>query len=466
MTGIGKATFEDARVGQAAVDQPVSSRRNRSLLFATASSGLAKVFSVAMNAMTIPIVVRALGADGYGLWTTITSISSLLIFADLGLSNGLVAVISEANGKQDRNAAIRAVSTTFFVLLALAALLSALVVAGAPLIPWAGLLNLSHSRLAPEVKAAMVWFMVLQIASVPALVSQKVQIGYQEMHWTNLWQILGSALSFAGVLLAAWNRSPLVVFIILFSLGPLLAQTLGSYVLFRWLRPWLAPKPSAFQRDCVRALSKVGGIFVLLQLLSMLGNSSDQIILTRYLGLAAVAEYSVAQRLFSGASMIQFFLLPLWPAFGEAMASGDHVWARMALRRTLWISIALSLACAAVIALLARALSARWLPQIETASPLLLSGFVAVALLGAYGGTMSAFLNQRATIQSQLGFYAMASITALIAKFWLVKAIGISGVLWGTVLGYGLVYTLPAWRLAQRTLDLLKPLQEPADWSQ
>jgi len=105
---------EDADIRQEAQDAPAVTGRNRSLVFATATSGLARVVSVVLNAITIAIVVRVLGADGYGLWTTIISISSFLVFADFGLSNGLVAVIAEANGKRDRNAAIRAVSTTFF----------------------------------------------------------------------------------------------------------------------------------------------------------------------------------------------------------------------------------------------------------------------------------------------------------------------------------------------------------------
>jgi O-antigen/teichoic acid export membrane protein len=457
MTQSGTANSEDADIHQDAAGATIATRRNRSLLFATATSGLAKLISVALNAITIPIVVRALGADGFGLWTTITSISSFLVFADFGLSNGLVAVVSEATGKRDRNAAIRAVSTTFFVLLALAAVFSALVAIAIPLVPWAGLLHLTHSRLAPDVNAAVAWFVVLQIANLPALVSQKVQIGYQEMHWTNSWQIVGSALSFVGVLVAAWKGLGLVQFIVLFSLGPLLAQILGSYVLFSRLRPWLAPRVSAFQWDCVRDLGGTGGIFVLLQLFSVLGTSSDQFILARYLGLTAVAEYSITQRLFTGASLVQFFLVPLWPAFGEALASGDHVWARMALRRTLWISLALSTVCAVLIASVAPAISTAWVPQIQKASPLLLCAFVASSLFTAYIGTMSVFLNNRKTIRAQLGFCPVASLAALIAKLVLVQVLGISGVLWGTVLGYGLFYAYPAWRLTRNTLDNLQP---------
>ncbi len=85
----------------------------------------------------------------------------------------------------------------------------------------------------------------------------------------------------------------------------------------------------------------------------------------------------------------------------------------------------------------------------------MLAAFVVAAPISAYGGAMSVFLNNQRTLKAQFWFYAIASITALLAKFWLVKTVGISGVVWGTILGYGLFFTYPAWRLAQKTIDEL-----------
>src|SRR6185503_2519618 len=99
--------------------------------------------------------VRSLGVDGYGLWMTVTSISSFLVFADFGLSNGLVTVVSEANGNQDQSAVVKAVSTTFYALLTLAILLSILIFVAGPLVPWGRLVNLSKSHLAGQVTGAV-----------------------------------------------------------------------------------------------------------------------------------------------------------------------------------------------------------------------------------------------------------------------------------------------------------------------
>ena len=96
------------------------------------------------------------------------------------------------------------------------------------------------------------------------------------------------------------------------------------------------------------------------------------------------------------------------------------------------ISVALSVGGALVIALAAPAISRMWVPEIRKASVGLLAAFVAQSFMTAYGGTMSAFLNNRKTLRSHLIMYAVASVGAFGAKFWLVRTMGISGVLWGT----------------------------------
>ena len=162
-------------------------------------------------------------------------------------------------GVRDQTAAVKAVSTTFFVLLALAVLLLGVIFTAGKVVPWASLLNLTQSPVAGEVGSAVIWFLCLQVLTVPALIAQKVQIGYQEMHWTNSWQILGTVLSFAGVLISAKMHLGLTAFIILFSAGPLVAQLIANGVLFFKLRPWLKPRLSAFDRHGAWHLAGTGG---------------------------------------------------------------------------------------------------------------------------------------------------------------------------------------------------------------
>jgi O-antigen/teichoic acid export membrane protein len=73
--------------------------------------------------------------------------------------------------------------------------------------------------------------------------------------------------------------------------------------------------------------------------------------------------------------------------------------------------------------------------------------------MAGYGGVMSAFLNGTKTLRKQVVFYAIASVASLILKTILVLKWGAAGAVWATVIGYSVFYALPAYRLAQRTLQ-------------
>jgi O-antigen/teichoic acid export membrane protein len=191
----------------------------------------------------------------------------------------------------------------------------------------------------------------------------------------------------------------------------------------------------------------------MLQIVGILGTALDPILLTRALGLESSAQYAIASRLFSAAALVQFFILPMWPAFGEALARGDSAWAKRALHKCLLWSLIISTLTGVLIAFAVPFLTKTWVPQIRAVPVSVLLAFVAAAPLGAYGGTMSAILNNRGTLRSQLFFYGAASVAAFVLKIVLIPVVGASGVVWGTVLGYGIFYVVPAWRLAQRALS-------------
>lgn len=64
--------------------------------------------------ISVPLTLRYLGTERYGLWMTISSVIAVLGFSDLGLNNGLLNGISQANGTNDRELARRYVSSAFF----------------------------------------------------------------------------------------------------------------------------------------------------------------------------------------------------------------------------------------------------------------------------------------------------------------------------------------------------------------
>ena len=67
-----------------------SRERYRRAGFTAAAAFAAKIVAVAAVFVTVPLTLNYLGSERYGLWMTISSVSLMLGFADLGIGNGVL----------------------------------------------------------------------------------------------------------------------------------------------------------------------------------------------------------------------------------------------------------------------------------------------------------------------------------------------------------------------------------------
>ncbi len=96
----------------------------------------ARGIGIATALISVPLTLRYLGAEEYGLWVTITAVTAFLTFANFGLGNGLVNGVSEAQGRNDREAVRRYVSSAFYMLLGVMTILGLTFAVVYPLVPW------------------------------------------------------------------------------------------------------------------------------------------------------------------------------------------------------------------------------------------------------------------------------------------------------------------------------------------
>src|ERR1700720_2740359 len=66
----------------------------------TVFTGLvARVSSMLMTIVSVPLTLNYLGPERFGLWMTVTSVITMLAFADFGIGSGLLTVVGEASGR-------------------------------------------------------------------------------------------------------------------------------------------------------------------------------------------------------------------------------------------------------------------------------------------------------------------------------------------------------------------------------
>lgn len=431
----------------------LSRERYRRIVLTTITSMVAKGIALLTTLISVPLTVNYLGVERFGLWMTISSLMAFLVFADFGISNGLLNGISEAYGKKDDVLARRYISSSFFMMGGLALVMVAAFYTLFPHVNWGRMFNVTSPEAIREAGPSVTVFVGCFLANFVMATVQRVQLGYQEGFVTNVWQMLGSVLGLAGVLVAIYFQKGLPWLVLAMAGLPALATGINWLEFFFVRRRELLPSWSDFHWQTGRELVAVGFVFMLLNLLAVNWFQSDNLVIAKILGPQEVAGYSIAQKLFSVAMIAQFVTVPLWPAYGEALARSDFSWARRTLNRALVCSVTLTLGISLPLIIFGGRIVAVWTRSTYSPGLLLMLGLTVLNVLIVLAGNLSSLLVHGANLRRQLAFYAVASLGALALKIEWVSTLGVSGVVWGTILAFGVVYTPLALRLAYRTVN-------------
>ena len=421
-----------------------SKERYRRAALSALTQGASKGVAILTMLVSVPLTLNYLGPERYGMWMTMSSVILMLGFADLGLGLGLMNSVSAAHGRDDRQAAVNFVSSGFFMLSAVAVLILVAFTIAYHFIPWPKVFNVESQIASREAGAAMAVFMVCFAVNLPLGVAQQVQLGYQEGFLNSLWESSGRVLGLLGLLLVIYFQGGLVWLVLAVAGAPALAWLLNVILLFGFRRPWLRPRWNLATFPCARKLFRVGIMFFLLQVGVSLAFTSDNLVAAQVLGPEAVAHYSVASRMFSVALVMATLLSwPLWPAYGEAMARGDILWVKRTLSRSLLITFVITVIPSIILVILGPRIIRFWVGPGIDPSFLLLLGLGIWTTLSAVGGALAMFFNGANLLHFQLVCVFFMTIGALGAKIWLAQAIGLPGIVWGTIIAFVIFSVLP-----------------------
>ncbi|HXB67069.1 MAG TPA: oligosaccharide flippase family protein [Candidatus Acidoferrales bacterium] len=421
-----------------------SKERYRRAFLTMIASGFSRVVSIAAGLISVPLTLRYLGTERYGLWMTISSVIAILGFSDLGINNGLLNGISRAHGNDDRDLARQYVSSAFFLLSAIAIALGLAFAAVYHRISWGPLFRVQSPQAIAEAGTAVAIFVGCFLLNIPAGIVSRVQAGYQDGFSASLWSSLGSVLCLASLLSIIHFRGSLPFLVLAMAGVPVLALLLNGAVLFAIQRPWLLPSWAYVTTKTAKDLWRLGALFFTLQLAMAISYSSDNIVIARILGPQAVAQYAVPCKLFSLVSIVISFLVgPLWPAYGEALARQDHLWIRKTLLRSLMLAAGISVPLGTVLVIFGGRIIHVWVgPSIHT-SPLLMAGLGAWSIVTAISLAFAVFCNGLSIIRFQVIVAPIGALSNITLSIYLTQRIGIPGVVYGSILSQ-LIILIPS----------------------
>jgi O-antigen/teichoic acid export membrane protein len=430
-----------------------ANERHRRVLLSAIASAFAKLISVATALISVPLTLHYLGAERYGLWMTISSLTAFLAFADLGIGNGMLNLIAAAHGRDDRSAIRGFVSSGFFALGLVSIGLLSLLGLTYQFVPWSALFNVHDSLAREEVGPAIAVFLTCFALAIPMTIVQRVQMALQRSFLSSLWQCLASTIGLIGVVVAIRHEASLPWLVFAFVGAPLFVSALNSIFFFVFLQPELSPARSVISQKVALQLMRTGGLFLVLQIVAAVTYASDNLVISQLLGASAVASYAVPERMFSLITMmLSMVLAPLWPAYGEAIARKDIAWVRAILRRS--VSMAVIIAFFASFSLV---LIGPWLMQLWVGSVVLPTMTLLVLLafwktIEAGGNAISVFLNGAHVVRLQVILATLTAVSALSLKLWLIPILGIPGAVLATILAFLVSTVFPLSILLPRLL--------------
>ena len=440
-----------------------SAERHRRILLSAGASTLSKVLGLLVTIVSIPLVLNHLGAERFGLWSTLASLVITLQFIDLGIGNGLINAVAEAHGRGDRAAIRRYFSSAVLALSAVGMLLLLLAPIVAVQVDWVGLFKLTDPVAQREVAASVTTVIVCIALAMPLALLQRVQIGLQQGFVASLWQCASNLISLVAIVIATQLQLGLPWLVAALLGAPVLAALLNSMVFLVRAAPDLRPARRFVTKPALKELLITGSGFFVLQLAVAGVLYSDSIVIAYQLGAAAVAEYAVPERLFSIVSVLLATALgPLWPAYREAISRGDVPWVKRTLRRSLTLAIGLSLAASLMLVLAGPLLVAHWVDAAVPPSRTLLWMLGLWKVFEGAGLALAMFLNAAGIVRVQvLTALIMLAATVLI-KPWMVGEYGIAGAPMSTAMIYFCVTLVPLAFVIRRELRAIRPLPIPA----
>ena len=133
-------------------------------------------------------------------------------------------------------------------------------------------------------------------------------------------------------------------------------------------------------------------------------------------------------------------LSPLWPAYGEAIARGDHDWVKQTLYRSIILSVGVAACLSATLVFAGPWLLKLWVGKEINPPFLLILGLGTWKIVEAGGNAAAMYLNGANIVRAQIVLATITGVATIGFKIFIVKEVGISGVPWSVIVTY-LIFT-------------------------
>jgi len=295
---------------------------------------LARVVNMARGVVLVPFLLRHLGLEAYGIWTTIFILVSYVGVSTLGISNVYIKYVAEFHARREYDRANALLSTGLAITIPLCgAIFLGFLLGWDWYSPW---LHLPPAHGADGKEAVLIVLGVF-LSSIALSGFGDILTATQQIASTQWFLIMGIAAELAAIMWLVGAGRGIRGLAEAYLVRVLFNDGLAIWWALKKLK-WLRLSPRMVRRDAIRYVLHFGGLVQFQSMLSIFLASVERVAALGLIGAAAAGLLDVAKKWPTALSLVPMaFFAALLPATAHVdAASGDSD--RLANLRALYLS--------------------------------------------------------------------------------------------------------------------------------
>lgn len=303
-----------------------------------------KGLSMLVAFLTTPVYIQYFHNNQVlGVWFTILSVLSWILNCDLGIGNGLRNQLVYAISEKNKDKVKKYISSSYFFLFAIGMILLIIFAIINHFANWNVIFNISTNDLSHK---KMNQSMLILIASVLLQLILRLVISiYYALQKAFIPGLLNLITNFSMLCVAkSCNIIGINGSFIILSWAYLIAVNLplviATLIIFNTKLKFAKPSFQNFRMDYAKSILKVGGIFLWLQLMSLILDNTNSYLITIFVNNAAVVEYQFYYKVFNLIPTVFLILSSVvWSTITKAKSEGNWYWLKFSFNRLMIIGI-------------------------------------------------------------------------------------------------------------------------------
>lgn len=401
--------------------------------------GILKIISIITNFILVGVIYRYLNNQELnGVWLTIFSILSWITLCDFGMGNGLRNKLTEVVVKKDYDRAQKYISTTYFFMAIPIMILILISVIVTKVIDWNRLFNIKGIELTNDYlgKFVLIAIVLYSIKFYMSIINSLYYALFKN-YVVTLMQAIDSSTNILIIsILTILGINDILILAIVYGGVSIVTLMIFSLIIFKRSKGRLTPSLTKIDKNTITVIGGVGLKFLVLQIAIIVLFTTDNIIISKFIGVNEVTPYQLTNKLLSIFKIgLGIVLTNIWGMILELMALDKNEEIKVVVNKVLKVFIIFSIGTI-MLGLVSNKIINIWIGSQINISGTLIIFMIIYNILHMWCDIFQNISNGLNKLNIQVFSYGIATIINIPLSIYLVKTtnLGVSAVILATII--------------------------------